>query len=86
MKVKKYDELNALKGLMTEKKITYRDLSGKTGISLSALNNKINGYSIFNVDELSDVVQVLNIKPEEISKYFFPSMLLNVIKNKEECE
>lgn len=80
MKVKKYDELNALKGLMTEKKVTYRELSDKSGISLSALNNKINGYSVFNIDELSSIVEILDIDANEIPKYFFPSTLRIAIK------
>lgn len=80
MKCKKYEELNALKGLITEKKYTYRKLSQKANISLNAFNSKINGYTVFNTDELSRIVAILEITPNDILKYFFPSMLRNATK------
>ena len=71
MNKRKYRELNELKGKITESKETYRSLSEKTGISLNTLNNKINGYSAFNVDEVSEVCRVLNIQAADIPRYFF---------------
>lgn len=79
----KYEELNALKGKMRENKMTYRELSLYTGISLNALNAKLNGYSVFNLNEVVKIIEVLEIEPENINKYFFPFILKkggNIIK------
>lgn len=66
----KYPELNILKGKMREKGITYRTMSKRTGIPLNTLNNKLNGYSLFDISEALSVCSVLNIVPDEIP-YFF---------------
>lgn len=78
MKVKRYPELNSLKGLITERKYTYRRLAKDADISLSALNDKLNGYTVFDTEELSRLVQVLDINHNDIIRYFFPTMLQNV--------
>ncbi len=78
MKKRRYVELVKLKGLMREKKISYRKLSKETKISVDALNNKINGYSLLNTEEIYKIVDVLEISPENIILYFFPQMLRNV--------
>lgn len=75
MKKKKYDILNALKGRIREEGYTYRSLSEKAGISLDALNNKINGYSLLDTKDISILVEILNIDPKDIIKYFFPKLL-----------
>ncbi len=80
MKRNKYAELSALKGKMRENKITYRELSKDVGISLNALNSKLNGYTPFNLDEAAKIVDRLDIDSEDIVRYFFPTMLRNVIK------
>lgn len=79
MKTRKYVELVKLKGLMREKKMSYRKLSKETKISVDALNNKINGYSLLNTEEIDKIVSVLEISPDNIIKYFFPQMLRNVL-------
>ena len=78
MKTRRYFELVKLKGLMGEKKISYRKLSKETKISVDALNNKINGYSLLNAEEIYKIVDVLEISPDNIITYFFPQMLRNV--------
>lgn len=75
MKDTKYPELLALKGRMREKQKTYRGLSEKIGISLNTLNGRLNGHSVFNIDEVNDIAIELEIEPDEITKYFFPLML-----------
>ena len=80
MKKRNYDILNALKGKIREENKNYRSLSKETGISVNALNNKLNGYSVFDMREISIIVEKLNIEPDEIIKYFFPQMLRNAIK------
>ena len=62
--------LENLKGRIKEKKISYALLSKKTGISVSALNNKLNGRSTFDIVEAGRLSSVLDIPPEEIV-YFF---------------
>ncbi len=71
MKKNQYTELVNLKKKMKEEKKTYRELSKTVGLSLNALNSKLNGYTSFNLDEASKIIDVLNIKPEEIKDYFF---------------
>jgi transcriptional regulator with XRE-family HTH domain len=78
MKIRKYAELNALKGRIREKKSSYQSLSEKMGVSKNALNDKINGYSVFNIDEVGFLVEELDIPDREIIRYFFPHMLRNV--------
>lgn len=77
MKKRNYEVLNALKGKIREENKNYRSLSKETGISVNALNNKLNGYSVFDMREVSIVVEKLNIQPNDIIKYFFPQMLRN---------
>ncbi len=74
-------ELSALKGLMREHKVTYRVLAKDIGMSLNALNSKLNGYSSFNLEEAEKIINYLKIKDEEIVKYFFPFTLRNATKN-----
>lgn len=78
MKNRKHEILNSLKGKIKEECLSYRKVSTKSGISLNAFNNKINGYSVFNTDEVSALVEILNIEPNDIIKYFFPQMFQNV--------
>lgn len=78
MKKKKYDVLNALKGRIREEGYTYRTLSKETNISVDALSNKLNGYSLLDTKEIYLLVKTLKINPNEIIKYFFPQMLRNV--------
>ena len=66
----KYPELNKLKGKMREMGETYRSMSEKTGIPLNTLNNKINGYSLFDITEALSVCSILGISPEEIPIFF----------------
>lgn len=80
MKKRNYEILNALKGKIREENKNYRSLSKETGISVNALNNKLNGYSVFDMREVSVMVEKLNIKPNEIIKYFFPQILRNAIE------
>lgn len=68
--LRKYPELNKLKGRIRERKETYRSISQKTGIPLNALSNKINGHYLFDIVEVSKVCVVLSINPEEIPVFF----------------
>ena len=63
--MKKYRELLELKGLLREKKINYETLAKYLKMSLSALSNKINGKSIFNILEVDKIASFVGIKKEE---------------------
>lgn len=69
--MKKYRELVELKGILREKKINYEALSKYLKMSLSALSNKINGKSVFNLIEVVKISQLAGIGKEDIAKYFF---------------
>lgn len=84
MKRRLYPILNELKGKIRLENKTYKSISQEIGISIDALNNKINGYSSFNIDEVESLIRVLNINPEEIIRYFFPKMIRFVIKSNQE--
>lgn len=66
-----YRELVELKGIMREKKITYKILAKHLNMSISALSNKINGKSIFSILEANDIAIFLDIPKERIYIYFF---------------
>ena len=68
--MKKYPELRKLKSKMVEEKETYRSMSEKSGISLNSLNNKLNGYTLFDISEVASVCSILKIPPEEIPIFF----------------
>ena len=67
----KYRELVELKGLLREKKINYETLAKYLKMSLSALANKINGKSIFNLLEVAKIADFIGIPKENITIYFF---------------
>ncbi|MBQ9531137.1 MAG: helix-turn-helix transcriptional regulator [Eubacterium sp.] len=62
--------LEKLKRKIKEKNMSYSLLSEEIGISLSALNNKLNGRSTFDIIEASKLLSILDISPEDIA-YFF---------------
>lgn len=71
--MRKYGELNYLKGKITERGETYRSLSKKTNIPLNSLSNKINGHSAFDIVQVSRLCAELDIDPREIPKFFLPA-------------
>lgn len=71
MKNKKYKELFKLKGLMREKKISYKKLAKLIGINITTFSDKINGYSAFTLIEVNKIVNILEIEIEKIPEYFF---------------
>lgn len=79
-KVRKYHELKALKGKIRESDSNYRELARRIGMSPATLSDKINGYSVFDTEEVNLIVSELRIEPTEIIKFFFPHMLRNATK------
>lgn len=72
-------ELSALKGLLTEKKITYRELAKNIGCSVNTLFLMLNGYYAPNGEYIEKIASELEVNPNDIVKYFFPRMLRNAI-------
>lgn len=70
-KMNKYRELVELKGLLREKKINYVTLARYLKLSLSALSNKINGKSVFNLIEVINIAKLVGIERKDIPLYFF---------------
>lgn len=68
--MRKYPELNKLKGRITERRETYRSVSKKTGIPLNTLSNKINGHYLFDIGEVAKICDVLAISPAEVFFFF----------------
>lgn len=69
--MKKYRVLSELKGKMREKGINYCQMAEKIGLSTSAVSDKINGNSVFDLAEASKMIEILEIPKEEINRYFF---------------
>lgn len=69
--MKKYRELVELKGILREKKINYETLARFLKMSISALSNKINGKSVFDILEVNKIANFVGIKKEDITVYFF---------------
>jgi len=74
-KVNKYARLAELKSLLRKRKIPYKKMAKIIGISTNSFFNKINGYNAFDVLEMDKVAEYLEIRPVDITKYFFPKYL-----------
>ena len=65
---------NATMGLLKQRirmeGIGCRELSERTGISLTSLYRKLRGESLFNMEEAGHLCRALRIPPEEILVYF----------------
>lgn len=69
-KEKRYPTLYKIKGRVKEKGETYRTLSEKADINLNTLSDKINGYSLFDIEEVGRICVVLAIPGEQIANFF----------------
>lgn len=47
------------------------ELAAAAGIPKSTLSQRINGHKPFDAPQISAICKVLDIKPDEIRKYFF---------------
>lgn len=70
---RKYPELVALKGLIREKKTSYRELAAGLEIGVNTLSNKINGFYPFNGVEMENLATILDIDPKDVAKFFLPT-------------
>lgn len=61
--------LAKLRGALTEKGITQRELAKKLGLTTKSVNAKLNGRSKISVDEAASMSKILELK--EPSTIFF---------------
>lgn len=62
---------NELKSELTRMEMTYRDVADALGISVVAVQRKVNGMSEFKSSEIKALSEVLNLTPERVSEIFF---------------
>ena len=62
--------MRELKKFLKKKNISYKKLSDELGISIDAINNKLNGYTLLNINEMKHMVKLFNMEPVDINKYF----------------
>lgn len=70
LKERKYFELKELKKFLKRRNISYKRLSDELGISIDAVNNKLNRYTSLNICEMNQMVMLFNMKPSDISRFF----------------
>lgn len=63
-------EMMKLKGLLTEKKKTYKDCARQLDISVTSFNDKINGKRAFSCWEATELSAFLELTPEERANIF----------------
>ena len=66
-----HNPFNKVKGRMTELEISQEKMSDDMGMSISTLNEKLNGYADFKFTELVKIAYILDIEPTEYQDYFF---------------
>lgn len=69
------EPFDKLKGLMREKRFSQTGLAKELNISLSALNQKLNGRYPWHWNEMEKLLKVLDIPCEQIGEYFFAAVL-----------
>ena len=75
MKEKKYAELKELKNFLKRKNCSYKNLSNELGISIDAINNKLNGYTLLNINEMGIIISVFEMSNKDIKRCFLPECL-----------
>ena len=60
-----------LKAKVVEKGFTIKELSKKIDLSNYTLGQKISNKSIMNISEAKKIIDILDIKSDEIEKIFF---------------
>ena len=62
---------NELKSELTRMEMTYQDVADALGISVVAVQRKVNGTSEFKSSEIKALREVLNLTPERVDEIFF---------------
>lgn len=63
-----------LKGKMTERHLSQKNMAEALGITVQALNAKLNGRSQFTLEEVVKITAVLSLK-DPVDIFFSPSVL-----------
>lgn len=66
-----YRPFKNLRMRMVQLDYNQEELSKAAGIPKATLSQRINGKKPFNAPQISALCKVLEIKPEEIGRYFF---------------
>ena len=64
---------NLFKSKMIASGYTQKTLADELGISLCTLNSKINGKADFRQTEISAIMHLLSLSPEDVDHIFFAS-------------
>lgn len=72
-----HNPFDKVKGRMTELGISQMELSKQLYMSVSTLNEKINGKADFSFSQLGKIAEILDIKDSELNDYFFKYALRN---------
>lgn len=65
--------INKLRGIMAEQRLTQRDVARKIGIAENTLSNKLNGRCAFNTDEAVAICNLLRIDDPAVRADIFLS-------------
>lgn len=79
-KKRRYVELNALKGLIREKKLSYEKVAAHVGIATNTFSDKVNGFNALSAPEMEVIAEVLEMDPEHVARYFMPTYLTRCCK------
>jgi len=74
MRKRKVNENTELKKLLRKKRYSYRVASKEIDISIANLNDKLNGYALFNPIEIKKLIGLLDINHNDIYKYFLEAI------------
>lgn len=69
-----YKPFKNLRMRMVQMDFCQEELSKASGIPKATLSQRLNGNRPFDTYQISALCKVLEIKPEEIGKYFFEPM------------
>lgn len=68
-----YKPLRKIIGTMRENNIIQEELAERLNMSISTLNQKLNGNADFKLTELRKIAEILEIPEEKYFEYFFAS-------------
>lgn len=78
-------DYSALKGRIKEKYDTYESLVPHLSYGMSSLSSKLNNHARFSQTDMLDLADLLDIKDEEFSKYFFTVKVRKIEQDKQEA-
>lgn len=62
---------NELKAEFSRSEMTYRDIAEALGLSVIAVQRKVNGASEFKSSEIATLRELLNLTPDRVAEIFF---------------